>query len=99
MQPEGPGSRVPSRFTSQRAEVAPPAITAESVDLDMMALVLELMLVGNDGQHALETLVLELDHRTAAKADEMLVMGLLRHRLIPLEALAEIVRPDQSAPH
>src|SRR5262245_1524248 len=26
-------------------------------------------------------------------------MGLLRHRLVPLEAFAEIVCPDQSAPH
>ena len=49
------------------------------------------------GQHALEPLVLELDHPAAALADQMLVVGLGRHRLVALEPLAEVVRPDQAA--
>src|SRR5687768_11282436 len=58
---------------------------------------LEAMLVGENRQHALETLVGEFDNPAAALADEVLVIRLSRHGLVAFEALAEIVRSHQAA--
>ena len=50
-------------------------------------------------QHPLEPLVLELDHVAAPLADQVLVVRLRRHRLVALEAFAEVVRAHQAALH
>lgn len=74
-----------------------PAFPADAVDLHSVAIVLKRVLVGNHREHALQAFILELDHSAAALADEMLVMSLSRHGLVPLEALAEVMGAHQSA--
>ena len=78
-------------------EVALPAVAAEAIDLDAMALVLEVELVGDDGKHALEAIVLEFLHRSAPHADQVLMLLGRRHRLVAAEALAEVVGADEPA--
>jgi len=62
-----------------------------------MPLVLEAVLVGQDGEHALQPLVGEFHDPATALADEVLVVGLCRHRLVPLETFAEVVGSHQPA--
>jgi len=60
-----------------------------------VAIVLKPVLVGDDGEHSLQTLVLELDHPAAAFADQMLVVCLGRHGLVTLEPLTEVMGTNQ----
>jgi hypothetical protein len=62
-----------------------------------MTLVLKGVLVGDNRQHALQSLILELDHSAAPLANQVLVMRLGRHRLEALESLTEVMRPNQPA--
>jgi hypothetical protein len=59
--------------------------------------VLEPMLVGEDGEHALETVVGELHHHPAPLTDEVFVVGLSRPGLKALEPFTELMSPDQTA--
>jgi hypothetical protein len=61
--------------------------------------VLKAMLVGQNRQHALEALVGKFHYLAASLANEMLVVGMSRHRLVAPEAFAEFVSPDQAAFH
>ena len=98
-QPRGERDEEPERgrLAHSAPELPLAALAADAVDLDPVALVLEAVLVGDDRQHPLEPLVLELDHAAAALADQVLVVGLRRHRLVALEPLAEVVRAHQAA--
>ena len=80
-------------------QLPPEAVAADAVDLHPVARVLEGVLVGDARQHPLEPLVLELDHVAAPLADQVLVVRLRRHRLVALEAFAEVVRPHEAALH
>src|SRR3954447_20493171 len=64
-----------------------------------MPTMLETVLVGQDRQHALEPLVGKLDHSAALLANQMFVIGLGGHRLVPFEAFAELLGPYQSTLH
>ena len=80
-QPRGEGderARARPARSQQPAELPLAALAAHAVDLHPVPLVLEAVLVGDDRQHALEPLVLELDHPAAPLADQMLVVGLRR---------------------
>ena len=57
---------------------------------------LKAMLVGQDRQHPLQPLVGELHDPAAALANEVLVVRLGRHGLVPLEAFAEVMGPYQT---
>jgi hypothetical protein len=62
-----------------------------------MALVLEAVLVRQDRQHSLQTLVGEFHYFPASLANEMLVVGMRHHRLVPLESFAKVVSSHQAA--
>ena len=70
---------------------------AHSIDLDAVPPMLKAMLVGKDREHSLEPLVREFDHSAAPLADQVLMRGLGRNRLVALEPLAEFMGPDQPA--
>ena len=57
----------------------------------------ERVFIGDDGQHPLQAVVGELDYGAAPDAYQVLVALLRRGGLVPLEALAEVVSPHQSA--
>jgi hypothetical protein len=59
--------------------------------------VLKPMLVRQNREHALQTLVREFHDLPAPLADQVLVIGLRAHRLVALESFAEFVGPDQAA--
>jgi hypothetical protein len=61
--------------------------------------VLEPVLVSEHRQHTFQSLVGELHDAAAPLANEVLVIGLSRHWLVPLEPLAEFVGPHQAAFH
>lgn len=64
-----------------------------------MALMLEAVLIRQNRQHPLQPLVGEFHHPAAPLADQMFVVRLRRHWLVPLEPLTEVVGPHQAALH
>jgi hypothetical protein len=64
-----------------------------------MATMLKTVLIGQDWEHPLEPLIGELDDSAALLANQMLVIGLGRHRLVPFKAFPELLGSDQSALH
>jgi hypothetical protein len=58
-------------------------------------LVLEAMLVREHRQHALQSLIGELDHPPTSLADQVLMAGLRSHGLVALESFSEVVGPHQ----
>jgi hypothetical protein len=57
------------------------------------------VLISHHRQHPLEPLIGELDHSAASLADQVFVIRLRGHRLIALEAFAELMGPYQTALH
>src|SRR5215218_7181312 len=89
--------KVPVRqVDSQRTQLTLPTGPAHSVDLHSMPPVLEPMLVGEDGEHALEAFVGEFHHHPATLTDEVFVVGLSRPGLKALEPFTELMSPDQA---
>ena len=58
---------------------------------------LKTMLVSQNRQHPLQTFVREFYYPATAFTDQVLVVRLPRHRLIPLEALTKVMGSDQPA--
>lgn len=64
-----------------------------------MALVLEVHLVGDHREHPFQAIILELMHRPAAQADQVLVLLGRGHGLVPPEPLAEVMGAKEAALH
>ncbi len=69
----------------------------EAANLDAMFLVLEVVLVGDEWQDALEAVGGELCHAPATGTDQVTMMAGREQRLEALESLAEIVGADEAA--
>ncbi|HET6795752.1 MAG TPA: hypothetical protein VFH40_01220 [Gemmatimonadales bacterium] len=75
------------------------AFATDAVDFDSMTAVVKPVLISHHRQHPLETLVGELDDSAAPLANQVFVIRLRGHGLIPLEPFAELMRPYQAALH
>ena len=67
------------------------------MDLDPGPLVLKVMFVRGHPKDPLQTVVAELDHAPTAAAHEVGMFARVLGRLVPLEAFAEVMLPDQAA--
>ena len=73
-----------------------PTRAANPFDDEPMPLAGEVVLLGQEHRHPLQTLIAKLDHSAAHGADEVLVVRLIARRLEPTKSFAEVALDDES---
>lgn len=94
-----PKRRHTSNSAIRSPQSSPSARPTYALDDELVPLPREVVLLGEQHRHPIESLIAELDHPPADGADQMLMVWLVACRLEATEALAEIALDDEPGSH